>query len=328
MNRTVSTLISISAAVMVLSAAGISSACVKTIKLSTAFAEGHVLAEFCYKFKEIIEENSNGKISVVLDIGTKTEEEVNFQCSDGTIDMQATGGYPLQEYAPKYFFFNGPYVIKDYAHFENVWNGRLGWEAKKLIFKHGNMLSIGTVYRGLRQMTSNKAISGTDDLINLKLRLPTVPTWVAVWEELETDPVQVPLTELYSALESGLAEASEGDFAQIYSFNLFEVQTHLSITNHLVAVGWITFNKHSIKSFNNFQKFEIYNAAQMASEWATNQTIENESDLLDELQAEGMIVGYPDADAIRLKAKPAVDNLFATEWDVTTWEEVLEYAEE
>jgi hypothetical protein len=41
-----------------------------------------------------------------------------------------------------------------------------------------------------------------------------------------------------------------------------------------------------------------------------------------------MIVGYPDADAIRLKAKPAVDNLFATEWDVTTWEEVLEYAEE
>jgi TRAP-type transport system periplasmic protein len=31
----------------------------------------------------------------------------------------------------------------------------------------------------------------------------------------------------------------------------------------------------------------------------------------------------PDADAIRAAAKPSIDDLFATKWTVTTWDEVL-----
>jgi hypothetical protein len=36
-----------------------------------------------------------------------------------------------------------------------------------------------------------------------------------------------------------------------------------------------------------------------------------------------MSVTTPDAEAIRVKAKPAVEELFRTSWPVTTWEEVL-----
>jgi hypothetical protein len=41
------------------------------------------------------------------------------------------------------------------------------------------------------------------------------------------------------------------------------------------------------------------------------------------LQRKGMQVVIPDADAFRATAKPAVDELFKTQWTVTTWEEVL-----
>jgi tripartite ATP-independent transporter DctP family solute receptor len=293
------------------------------LKAATPFKPGHILADAGEKFKSIVEAESKGRISVQLLIAQASEEDVNIQCSKGTVDIQFNGGRPLEVFSPQYFFFNAPYVIKDYEHFLRVWNGPLGKKAKDQIVKNGNMVSLGTVFRGLRQTTSNVPILGPDDLVGLKLRLPVVPTWIAVWKELGTEPVPVTLPELYAALKDGRAEASEGDLPQIYSFKLNEVQSQLSITNHLVAVGWVLINKTTYDKLSATDKKLIINAMNKACEWATAKTKTNESDLLAKLQAGGMTVSTPDAAAIRAKAKPAVEKLFKTAWPVTTWEEVL-----
>lgn len=294
-----------------------------TLKLATAFATGHILNDYCLKFKEIVEKITCGKITVAFESALDTEENVNIRCSTGDVDMQATGGYPLQVFAPQYFFFNAPYVIKDYDHFVRVWNGELGKEAKKLIKENGHMRDAGTVYRGLRQMTSNKPINGPVDLVGLKLRLPTVPVWVTVWSALETTPVQVPLTGLYNALATGVAEASEGDLAQIYSYKLYEVQSHLTFTNHLVAIGWIMINDDFFNKLPLHYKVAVLVSSYVACDYATEKLKSSEQGFLDQLIANGMTTVTPDAEAIRQKAKPAIEQLFATQWPVTTWDEVL-----
>ena len=48
-----------------------------------------------------------------------------------------------------------------------------------------------------------------------------------------------------------------------------------------------------------------------------------ENAYLIELQRKGMQVIIPDAESFRAKARPAVDELFKTQWSVTTWAEVL-----
>jgi hypothetical protein len=45
--------------------------------------------------------------------------------------------------------------------------------------------------------------------------------------------------------------------------------------------------------------------------------------VLVDLQRKGMQVVIPDAESFRVKAKPAVEELFQKEWPVTTWQEVL-----
>jgi TRAP-type C4-dicarboxylate transport system substrate-binding protein len=67
----------------------------------------------------------------------------------------------------------------------------------------------------------------------------------------------------------------------------------------------------------------IMNAVKEACAWATEKMKLNESKLVEQLKSQGMTVTTPDADAIRVKAKPAVEGLFKTAWPVTTWEEVL-----
>jgi TRAP-type transport system periplasmic protein len=294
-----------------------------TIRLATAFAPGHILTDTGQRFKLLIEERTRGRITVDLRAAAGTEDEVNAQTAAGTVDMQATGGPPIQFFAPQYFFFNGPYVIRDYAHFLRVWNGELGRQAKALIADSGHMLSLGTVYRGFRQLTSRQAVTGPADLVGLRLRLPNVPTWTAVWTSLETVPVTVALPELYEALRTGLADASEGDLSQISSLKLPEVQTHLSLTSHLVGVGWIFVNRPFFERLSRRDRHEITAAMAEATEWATARTIAGEGAQLDDLRAAGMTVGTPDAAAIRAKARPAVEELFRTAWPVTTWDEVL-----
>lgn len=72
------------------------------IRIATAFAPGHILADSCVAFKTLIEEESKGRITVQLELGKDTEANVDLRCSKGEIDMQWTGGQPLQDFAPQF----------------------------------------------------------------------------------------------------------------------------------------------------------------------------------------------------------------------------------
>ena len=293
------------------------------IRLASPFKPGHILAQTSEKFKELIEKESMGNIEVQLNIGKESEEKVGVMCSEGKVEVQATGGEALEVYAPQYFFFNAPYVMKDFDHLMRVWNGRLGDEARALVAKKGNMLYLGIVYRGLRQMTSNKPIYTPEDVSGLKLRLPGVPNWIAVWKEIGATPVPVPLTGLYDSLKVGKAEASEGDLPQIASFKLYEVQTHLTITNHMVQAGQVLINKGFFDGLSKKDQGLVLKTSKEAIDWANEKIKKGELKILIDLQKKGMQVVIPDADLFREKGEPAVEKLFKTEWPVTTWAEVL-----
>jgi TRAP-type C4-dicarboxylate transport system substrate-binding protein len=182
---------------------------------------------------------------------------------------------------------------------------------------------LGIVYRGLRQTTSKKPIYTPADMHGLKLRLPTVKTWIAVWKEIGADPVPIPLPDLYKSLKEGNAEASEGDLPQIASFKLDEVQSHLIVTNHLVQTGGMMINKKFFDGLPKQDQELILKASKQACEWANDKIRKGESKLLLDLQRKGMQVIIPDAESFRTKGKPSVEALFKAEWPVTTWTEVL-----
>jgi tripartite ATP-independent transporter DctP family solute receptor len=293
------------------------------IRVASPFKAGHILVEAGEKFKDLVETESSGGIEVQVQPGVGSEEDINAWCSQGKVEMQATGGRPLEVSAPQYFFFNAPYVMKDFNHFMRVWDGSLGDKARGLVEKNGNMMYLGIVYRGLRQTTSNKPIYTPDDVFMLKLRLPTVKTWIAVWKEIGATPVPIPLPGLYDSLKEGKAEASEGDLPQIASFKLNEVQSHLTITNHLVQTGGILINKAFFDGLSKKDQGLILKASKEACNWANEKIRKGETKILIDLQKKGMQVVIPDADLFREKGKPAVEELFRTEWPVTTWKEVL-----
>ncbi len=294
----------------------------KTIRIGSPFKPGSILVDAAEKFKELVEKGSGGRIEVQIDAGTKSEEAVNKMNRTGEIEMQSNGTMFLQDYAPPYNFFTGPYVMKDFEHYMRAWNSKLGQDARAQL-ERNDLKYLGTVYRGLRQMTTQKPVYTPADVYGMKLRLPNIPAWMAVWKAIGADPVGVPLPELYSSLKTGKAEASEGDLPQIQSFKLNEVQSHLIITNHLVQTGGILIHKPFFDKLSKADQDLVVKAGKEAEEWANNKIKTGEAAILVDLQRKGMQVVIPDADSLRAMARPAVDELFKTQWSVTTWAEVL-----
>ncbi|MCJ7595308.1 MAG: hypothetical protein MUO52_11120, partial [Desulfobacterales bacterium] len=113
------------------------------------------------------------------------------------------------------------------------------------------------------------------------------------------------------------------DLPQISSFKLYEVQSHLTITNHLVQAGHVLINKGFFDGLSKKDQGLVLKTSKEAIDWANEKIKKGETKILIDLQKKGMQVVIPDADLFREKGKPAVEKLFKTEWPVTTWAEVL-----
>ena len=299
-----------------------------TVRVVTPFAAGHLLADTALQFKKELEQRAS-HITVTVQTGVLNEQTINpaaQSCNraDRVGEIVLTGGQPIQDYAPEYFFFNGPYVIRDFDHLQKVWDGKLGDKLVKLLETNGKYVAFDPVYRGFRQFTSNRPINTPADFAGLKLRLPPTPDWIAVWQSLGVVPVQVPLTGIYAALQNGTAEASEGDLTQIQSLKLNEVQSHLTLTNHLVGFGIQMANACFYrKELSNSDQAKVRQALKKAAQWGTRTIQQREAAILSQLQAGGMTIVTPNAAAIRTAAEPSINTLFQNNWTVTTWKKVL-----
>jgi len=242
------------------------------------------------------------------------------------IEGQSGGGLIINAYAPPFFFIDTPFVMQDWDHIMAVWNGELGQRMRSTVEAAGNTTMVSLVYRGFRHFTANKPVVTPDDLPGLKLRLPVLPAWVQVWTELGAAPIPIPLGELYMSLSTGVVDASEGDLTQIQGLKLNEIQSHLSLTHHLIAIGVVRFNTHWLNDLNEPTRNLVLEAAKEASDWGTETMKAKEGQIVRDLDAMGMEVVEADMESFRTKAMPAIERLFATQFRVTSWEEVQEYA--
>jgi tripartite ATP-independent transporter DctP family solute receptor len=298
------------------------------ISVATAFTEAHIVSDVAKKFKELAEAKSNGNVKVNLFLAGAmgNEEDIMKAVTAGAIEGQTGGGIPINAYAPPFYFLDTPFVMKDWNHIMAIWNGELGAKMLASMEAAGNTTLAAPIYRGLRHFTSNKPVVTPEDLKGIKLRLPVLPTWVAVWTEVGASTVPIPLGELYTALATGVADASEGDLTQIHGFKLNEVQSHLSLTGHLVSLGLISFNTKWLNGLNEKTRNLVVESAKEAADWGSGQMKAKEEQVIKDLERLGMTVVQADRAAFLNKGMPAIERLFATQFRVTTLKEVQGYA--
>lgn len=295
-----------------------------TIQIGSTYEPDHILVRSAKRFKKKVEGQTDGRISVEIIPGGSlgSEEAIINAVQSGSIQAQVGGGIPISMFASDYYFVDTPFVIKDWEHFQNVWNSDAFQPALKKIRQQGNQRNLGVIYRGIRHYTANKPVRTPEDVQGMKLRLPQLDDWVKIWNRIGVNPTPVALNELYSALQQGVAAASEGPAQQVYTASLYEVQSHFSLTSHMVQTGGLYINENFYQKLSSDDQELVTSAGEEATTWASDKAQSEEEELINKLEDEGMtVVRDADSEAFRQAGLPAVKELFENKY-AASWDEI------
>ena len=145
---------------------------------------------------------------------------------------------------PKYGVFEMPYIIFSRAHMKRVSESAAAKEALLAPLPAKGVRILAFWENGFRHITNNvRSIVKPEDLKGIKLRVPGGVWRVKMFKAYGANPSPMPLAEVYSALQSGVMDAQENPFPQIWGGKFHEVQKYLSLTGHLYTPAYPMVNE-------------------------------------------------------------------------------------
>jgi tripartite ATP-independent transporter DctP family solute receptor len=140
----------------------------------------------------------------------------------------------------KFGVFEMPYIIVSRAHMKKVAESKPVQSALFEGLPAKGMRILGVWENGFRHITNNvRPIVKPDDLKGIKLRVPGGVWRVKMFKDYGANPSPMPLSEVYSALQSGVMDAQENPFPQIASAKFHEVQKFLSLSGHVYTPAYL-----------------------------------------------------------------------------------------
>ncbi len=152
-----------------------------TLSFGTQLPETHVVYKGILEVKRKLEENSKGSMSIKTFPGAQLGDfkAMVGQAQAGDLDIAMTG-YPDMSYIiPELKLIGAPYVVSSYDHLKAVVKGPYGqrMDAK---FREKGMHLMDVWYEGTRHTTANKPIGKCADLAGIKMRVPNIPSYLAM----------------------------------------------------------------------------------------------------------------------------------------------------
>lgn len=183
-----------------------------------------------------IERESGGRLAIRVfpssQLGT-ISEELN-QVRSGALELYCCGYGNQMPVAPLAGINSLAFAWDGYHGIWPAMDGDLGAFLAAQVAKTGTIQHVSKAFDvGFRQITSGKTpIKVPADLKGFKIRVPPAPILETLFTALGASPINLSYGELYTALQTGLADGSENPLWVLASMHVYEVQKHVTITNH------------------------------------------------------------------------------------------------
>ena len=235
------------------------------------------------------------------------------QVRSGALDFFTLSPLILGTLVPAAQISGVGFAFKDYAQVWAAMDGDLGAHVRKQIAAGSSLMAFEKIWdNGYRQITTGtKPIATPDDLKGLKIRIPPSPFWVSMFKAFEASPLTINFAEVYSALQTKVADAQENPLAIIATAKLNEVQKFCSITNHMWDGFWFLANKKSFERLPQDLRDLVTRNINAAGQKERDDVKKLNDGLLADLKAKGMAFNTTDADVFRAKLRAAG---FYAEW--------------
>jgi TRAP-type transport system periplasmic protein len=258
---------------------------------------------------DAIKAETSGRLELQLfpsnQLGSDTD--TLSQLRSGAVEFFTLSGLILANLVPSASINGIGFAFKDYPGVWKAMDGDLGAYIRGQISKAGIVTFEKIFDNGFRQMTtSTKPIATPKDLDGMKVRVPVSPLWTSMFEDFGASPISINASEMYSALQTHIADAQENPLFTIYVNKLQEVQKYCSLTNHMWDGFWALANRRAWQALPEDVRTiaaRHINAAAVA-ERADVEKLNNETARGD-LEKAGMVFNNVDTGPFRDKLRSA-----------------------
>lgn len=240
-----------------------------------------------------------------------------------TVDMVISGLAIVGWYAPEYGAVEAPFVWRDYAHVELVWNGPIGSDLRRVMQERAGVRLLRPWYRGPRYLTtSSKKVLSPEDLRGMKLRVPELEVYIKAWQAFGANVTPIPFTDIFMALKLGVVEGQENPLATICANHLDEVQSYVMETRHLIGFYIPALGPSFERRFNPQQRQWILAAFDEATRWHNLEVERMEAEYRKKLEAGGMEFVPVDPEPFRDIARRKIPPQFSAIWKPGLYESI------
>jgi tripartite ATP-independent transporter DctP family solute receptor len=255
----------------------------------------HPYARAAEMMRERASELTNGRLDVQVfpsaQLGGSREMVEGMQV--GTAEMAMPTAAVASRVVKELEILDLPFLFRDFAHLHAYLDGAGGAEMQAAALKKGIRV-LGFYTGGTRGVYARKALRGMDDLKGLKVRTLEAPIVAATWRALGAIPTPIPFPEVYSALQSGVVDAGEGNIVTYRTSKLDEVAPHVLHIRYLITVVLVAIAESRWQTLPADLRASLGQAFRESLTFERRINEEEESRNLAELRAKGRTVVVPD----------------------------------
>ena len=204
------------------------------IKFSHMVAPSTPKGKAAEKFKQLAEERTQGRVKIeVYPNGQLYKDRDEIEALQlGSVQMLAPSLFKFGALGAREFeVFDLPYIFPNKATLYRVMDGALGKELFGKLEPKG-VLGIAFWDNGFKQMSANKPLRLPVDFKGLQLCIQPSKVLEAQMKALGANPVPMVFSEVYTALQQGVAGGTENPVSDFYTQKMHEVQKHLTLSDH------------------------------------------------------------------------------------------------
>ena len=295
------------------------------MKFSSHYQVGTPAEKGVAKWAELVKERSKGRIEIqhfpASQLGKYNDmlEQTRMGTVQGAVNTAGGAG----QFVPAMTVLNGPYLFRDMDHYKKVVYGPIGKELNETLAKKAGLRVLNmNWYWGYRHFTTKKPVYRPEDLKGLKIRVSNSPIYNHIIRALGATPTPMDISEVYTALQTGVVDGQENPPDNIKTYNFHEVQKYIILDGHILDYQFHFISEKFWKSLTEADRKLISTAALEAETWQNGQLLDRENKSLVWLQEKGgMTAIVPDRSAFQEAAAKAFPGAFKKDWG-DYWEKI------
>jgi tripartite ATP-independent transporter DctP family solute receptor len=232
------------------------------------------------------------------------------QLQGGSLEMMFANPSYLSEIMPEWAIFDAPMVFGDEDHVREFALSDYSQElAQQLLEERGIRILDPTPIFGARHLsTAGKEVRTPADLAGMKIRVHEAATRSDLIKAWGANPVVTETAEMYTAMQTGLADGQESPLSWQADNNYWEVQDYVSLTGHFVQAEFLIVNEEFFQGLSAEMQDALLRESHTAADEMTELYRQANEEAKQTLEENGMtIIEDVDLEAFRSATEPMWD---------------------